>query len=92
MTKTTHNGMSKRALLALLPDIMREINKDFALRAKDKVASGMAREGFDGGYLEALQDVEAALRHGYPSDTRNYWSRALASKDEGRAAAQGGGR
>ena len=39
-------------------------------------ASGLANEGFAGGYLQALDDIDAALRHGYPSDHRRYWSEA----------------
>lgn len=38
-----------------------------------KFAAGLANEGFAGGYLAALDDVEAALRHGYPNDRRGYW-------------------
>ncbi|MFP1645671.1 hypothetical protein [Pontitalea aquivivens] len=38
-----------------------------------KFAGGLANEGYAGGYLAALDDVEAALRHGYPTDHRGYW-------------------
>lgn len=41
-----------------------------------KFARGLASEGFAGGYLQALDDVEAALRHGYPSDHRGYWAKS----------------
>lgn len=40
-------------------------------------ASGLASEGYAGGYLAALADVEAMLTHGFPSDTRGYWRQAL---------------
>ena len=36
-------------------------------------ASGLANEGWAGGYQQALDDVDAALRHGYPNDPRHYW-------------------
>jgi hypothetical protein len=39
----------------------------------DKFAAGLASEGWAGGYLQALDDVDAALRHGFPSDPRGYW-------------------
>lgn len=39
-------------------------------------ARGMSMEGFAGGYLQALDDVEAALTHGYPSDHRRYWTKS----------------
>ena len=38
-----------------------------------KFAAGLASEGYAGGYLAALDDVEAALRHGHPTDHRGYW-------------------
>jgi hypothetical protein len=37
-------------------------------------ASGLASEGYMGGYLQALHDVDAMLRHGYPTDPRRLWS------------------
>lgn len=38
-----------------------------------KFARGLANEGYAGGYKAALDDVEAVLTHGYPSDSRDYW-------------------
>ena len=43
-----------------------------------RVAAGLSTEGFAGGYLAALDDIEAALSHGSPSDHRGYWRRAHA--------------
>jgi hypothetical protein len=40
----------------------------------DKFARGLANEGYAGGYRQALEDVEAMLRHGYPGDPRRYWA------------------
>ena len=42
----------------------------------DKYARGLANEGYAGGYLQALDDVDAAARHGYPNDPRGYWTKA----------------
>jgi hypothetical protein len=42
-------------------------------------SSGLASEGFSGGYLQALDDVAGALEHGYPSDHRGYWRKAAKS-------------
>jgi hypothetical protein len=39
-------------------------------------ARGLSMEGFAGGYLAALDDIEGALVHGYPSDHRGYWRTA----------------
>lgn len=44
----------------------------------DLYARGLATEGFAGGYLQALDDVDGALSHGYPSDHRGYWRQANA--------------
>ncbi len=38
-------------------------------------ANGLSNEGYAGGYLQALDDVDAMLRHGFPSDPRRYWSK-----------------
>jgi hypothetical protein len=35
-----------------------------------------------GGYLDALRDVDAALRHGCPSDHRGYWRKAAGVADD----------
>lgn len=40
----------------------------------DLYARGLSTEGFAGGYLQALDDVDGALVHGYPSDHRGYWA------------------
>jgi hypothetical protein len=39
-------------------------------------ARGVSTEGFAGGYLQALDDIEGALTHGSPSDNRGYWRKA----------------
>lgn len=39
-----------------------------------RFASGLASEGYSGGYLQALRDVELALEGGTPS-TRGYWTK-----------------
>lgn len=41
--------------------------------SKDRLSGGMANEGYAGGYLDALNDVEAMLTHGYPSDKWGFW-------------------
>lgn len=36
-------------------------------------ARGFSGEGYAGGYLQALDDIDGALTHGHPSDHRGYW-------------------
>lgn len=60
--------------LKLLAIAKNNVSKEILDNAKGgKFAAGLASEGFAGGYLEALRDVEAILTHGYPSNSRNYW-------------------
>lgn len=44
------------------------------------IAAGLANEGYAGGYLQALYDVEAALRGVPPSNSR-YWPTPREGKD-----------
>lgn len=44
-------------------------------------AGGLSAEGYAGGYLQALDDIDALLRHGYPTDPRSYWSNAGQTPD-----------
>lgn len=44
-------------------------------------ARGLSAEGFAGGYLQALDDIDAALVRGYPSDHRGYWRTAETESD-----------
>lgn len=39
----------------------------------EKFAAGLSMEGYAGGYQQALDDVDAMLRHGDPHDPRHYW-------------------
>lgn len=75
----------KRTVLKLIAQVRQVVQSDIADSGRqDRVAAGLASEGFAGGYLEALNDVEAALRHGCPSDHRGYWRRALLWPEGGR--------
>ena len=42
----------------------------------DKFARGLSSEGYAGGYMQALDDIDGALTHGCPSDHRGYWREA----------------
>lgn len=65
---------NKRHVLKRIEIARRRVMAEIASHAKSgKYGAGLANEGFAGGYLEALNDVEAALRHGYPTDARRYW-------------------
>lgn len=67
----------KRYVLKRIDAVRKEVMREISAHAeRGGTAGGLANEGFAGGYLEALNDVEAALRHGYPSDHRGYWRSA----------------
>lgn len=71
---------SKRAVLKRLrlarDRVAAEITGHSAGKTGDelKYAGGLASEGYAGGYRQALDDVEAALLHGWPTDPRRYWT------------------
>lgn len=71
------NPTDKRNVLRLI-DVVRKVVHDEIRgnRGEDKFSRGLSMEGFAGGYMQALDDVEAALRHGEPSDHRGYWREA----------------
>ncbi|HJR83470.1 MAG TPA: hypothetical protein VJ775_06040 [Sphingomicrobium sp.] len=60
-----------RALRAAYKAVEAEISAN--RQGGDKYASGLASEGYAGGYRDALADVEAMLTHGHPNDRRGYW-------------------
>lgn len=72
---TRETGLSKRALLARISGARTAASAEIAGSASrgGKFARGLASEGFVGGYLAALDDIEALLRHGYPQDARGFW-------------------
>jgi hypothetical protein len=73
----------KRHVLKCVALVRNEVMKEIsANRDGGKFARGLSAEGFAGGYLQALDDIEAALRHGHPSDHRGYWRRALAARSD----------
>lgn len=64
----------KRQVLKRIAAAQKRVSAEIAANAKHGMfAAGLSNEGFAGGYLAALNDVEAALRHGYPNDARGYW-------------------
>jgi hypothetical protein len=71
--KVTDKRHVLRRIEAVRAVVMEEI---LGNRSGGKFARGLATEGFAGGYLQALDDIDAALRHGEPSDHRGYWRQA----------------
>lgn len=79
-------GTDKRSVLRQIKVVSEMVRAEISAHAaRGSIASGLAREGFAGGYYQALIDVEAALTHGYPSSRAGYWERARAEiKGRGR--------
>lgn len=74
--------LTKAQMVKLLPLVMRAVRRRIGeLGSGSRIAAGLSSEGFDGGYIEALNDVEAMLRHGAPRDDRGYWRAALAEAE-----------
>ena len=69
--------LDKRGLLKAMRDVRKVVEGDIrALSQGGRYAAGLSTEGYTGGYLQALDDIDAMLRHGYPRDPNGYWLRA----------------
>ena len=55
--------MGRPQLLMLIPKI-----KEAVRREQRSIWGPMASEGYAGGYWDALNDIEALLIHGHPTD------------------------
>lgn len=53
---------------------MQNVNKEIAGMSVGKYGSGLAVEGYAGGYRDALSDVQLALNNVYPNNSR-FWPR-----------------
>lgn len=69
-------GVSKAAALIILREAIAVCEDKIHGSGTSHVARGLAPEGFDGGYQMALMDVDALLRHGFPSDHRGIFRQA----------------
>lgn len=73
----------KRRVLKQMAAVRAVVSAEITDNASTGVfGRGLSAEGFAGGYLAALDDIEAALRHGCPSDHRGYWRRALTKEPD----------
>lgn len=66
----------KQYVLRLMGEVRNVVQEQMTGGDQGIYGRGISTEGFAGGYAQALDDVEAALRHGKPSDPRGYWARA----------------
>lgn len=79
---TASGGLTKREMLDLRPFVEQAATgRVRQLSGGGRDAAGLSSEGYDGGYAEAVRDVEAMLRHGCPSDTRRYWQSAQLARN-----------
>ena len=60
----------KRQLKSAIESATNRITKN---GSRDKLSGAMASEGYDGGYLAALHDVDLIIRDVSPSDPRGHW-------------------
>ena len=65
----------KRSVIKRISAARARVNKEIEANAKSGSVymRGLAGEGYAGGYRDALNDVEAALTHGYVNCGRHYW-------------------
>jgi hypothetical protein len=72
--------MDKRRVLRLMAEVREVASKQIAGTSRDAagyVGRGLASEGYVGGYIAAIDDIDAMLRHGHPSDRWGFWRGAL---------------
>lgn len=66
----------KRHVLKRMQAVRAQVMAELRENGDGRFGRGLSSEGFAGGYLQALDDIDAALTHGSPSDHRGYWRRA----------------
>lgn len=66
----------KRFVLKLMADVRKVVADELRGNGEGLYGRGLSSEGFAGGYLQALDDIDGALSHGSPSDHRGYWREA----------------
>lgn len=66
--------MRKRKLIGMINRVADRVNADIAAYSEGggKYRRGLAREGYLGGYLQALRDVDLASSGARPN-TRRFW-------------------
>lgn len=70
------SATDKRYVLKRMKAVRAQVMAELRENGDGKFGRGLSSEGFAGGYLQAIDDIDAALTHGYPSDHRGYWRRA----------------
>lgn len=66
----------KRFVMKRMAEVRKIVLEEMRRHGDGMYARGLSSEGFAGGYIQALEDVDGALTHGYPSDHRGYWREA----------------
>lgn len=66
----------KRHVIKLMAQVREVVAEEMRGGGQGMYARGLSSEGFAGGYMQALDDIDGALCHGTPSDHRGYWRTA----------------
>jgi hypothetical protein len=67
---------TKAKVLTRLEIVRANVQHEISMNAAEGFyAAGLSTEGYAGGYLQAINDVEAALRHGQVPHGRGYWEK-----------------
>lgn len=66
----------KRHVIKLMAEVRKILLEEMRGNGDGLYARGLSTEGFAGGYMQALDDIDGALCHGQPSDHRGYWKEA----------------
>jgi hypothetical protein len=61
-----------KGIIRKVEAVIHKIDKELSSQSQEKYVRGLAREGYVGGYQEALMDVLLAL-NGVTPNRRNWW-------------------
>lgn len=73
MSDAEFKALTKAQLLKRMKVACERLAAEMSAHDDSKFARGLSSEGYAGGFRQALDDVEALLVHGCPTDSRGYW-------------------
>jgi len=65
-----------------LTEVQGCVQAEMNMHAGDKYSRGMSSEGYAGGYLQAMRDLELFLGAGVEPNTRMYWMKPPPDTEE----------
>ncbi len=74
--------MRLRELIRRIDSARRAVNREIAVNeSQSLVGGGLAGEGYAGGFLQALDDIDLLSRDVEPNNRRGYWNASDGGKE-----------